>query len=58
MSFLYYHVAEQWRLVQQKMVAAEKKLSRLPPNHSRFQTGKIADLSLWPKAISVKPAYA
>ncbi|CAB1075682.1 hypothetical protein D1AOALGA4SA_3495 [Olavius algarvensis Delta 1 endosymbiont] len=35
-----------------------KYLSRLSPNHYRFQTGKIAGLSLWPNAISLKPAYA
>ena len=35
-----------------------KYLSRLPPIHSRFQTGKIADLALWPNAISLKPTYA
>jgi len=40
LSFLYYHITEQWRLVQEKMVAVEKKLSWLPPYQSRYQTGK------------------
>jgi hypothetical protein len=52
LSFLYYHIAEQWRLAQGKNGRGRKNLSRLPSNHSRFQTGKNADLSLWPNAIS------
>jgi hypothetical protein len=36
----------------------KKYLSRPLPNHSRLQTGKIADLALWPNAISEKAAYA
>jgi len=41
LSFLYYHVAEQWRLVQQKMVAAEN----IFPGYPRFTlVSKLAKL--------------
>jgi hypothetical protein len=30
LSFLYYHLAEQWPLVQQKMLASKKKHQRFP----------------------------
>jgi len=57
LSFLYYYVAEQWRLVQKKMAAAKN----IYPDRPRIilaSNGKIADLSLCPNAISEKPAYA
>jgi hypothetical protein len=52
LSFLYYYVAEQWRLVQKKMVAAENIYHGCPRIILAFKLVKNPDLSLWPNAIS------
>jgi len=57
LSFLYYYVAEQWQLVQQKMLAAENIYPGCPRITLAFKRVKIADLSLWPNVISEKAAY-
>jgi hypothetical protein len=55
LSFLL--VAEQWQLVQEKMLTP----GYIYPGCSRitfaFKRTKIADLSLWPDVISEKAAY-
>jgi len=57
LSFLYYHVAEQWRLVQQKMLAAGKIFHGGPIITLAFKLVKKENLSPWPNAISEKSAY-
>ncbi len=55
LSFIF--VAEQWQLVQGKMLTA----GYIYPGCSRitfaFKRAKIADLSLWPNVILEKAAY-
>jgi len=53
LSFLYYHVAEQWRLVQEKMFTARKIYHGGTLITLAFKLEKRADLSLWLNAISV-----
>jgi hypothetical protein len=52
LSFVYYYVAEQWRLVQQKMLAVGKIYYGGHRITLAFKLVKNADLSLWPNAIS------
>jgi hypothetical protein len=52
LPFFYYHVAEQRRLVRQKMVAAGNIYHGCPRITLAFKLVKDAGLSLWPNAIS------
>jgi len=53
LSFLYYYVAEQWSLVQQKMAIAEKNYHDRLRTTIAFKPAKNADISLWQNGISV-----
>jgi hypothetical protein len=55
LSFLL--VAEQWQLVQEKMLTAGYIYIGCSRITFTFKRAKIADLSLWPNVISEKAAY-